>query len=82
MATALKNRFSVLMAVMALMAVSAMTVLMETLDVSSLIDPDAMFSNANILLQAFGALVLLIVGFGLAKVVIRFVINMFSNFSL
>ena len=45
-------------------------------------DTGAMFGNANILLSAFGALVMLVIGFHLAKIVIRFVINLFQGFSI
>lgn len=55
---------------------------LQTLDMAAIMDTGSMFSNANIILVAFGGLVMLVVGFHLAKIIIRFVINMFQNFSL
>jgi hypothetical protein len=55
---------------------------LQTLDMTGFMNTSAMFGNANILLGAFGALIMLVVGFHLAKIIIRFVINMFQNFSL
>jgi hypothetical protein len=55
---------------------------LQTLDMAAFMDTGAMFGNANILLLAFGGLVMLVVGFHLAKIIIRFVINMFQSFSI
>jgi hypothetical protein len=55
---------------------------LQTLDMAGFMDTGAMFGNANILLAAFGALIMLVIGFHLAKIIIRFVINMFQNFNL
>ena len=55
---------------------------LQTLDMDGFMDTGAMFGNANILLSAFGALVMLVIGFHLAKIVIRFVINLFQGFSI
>jgi hypothetical protein len=58
------------------------TTALQTLDMAGFMDTGAMFGNANILLAAFGALIMLVIGFHLAKIIIRFVINMFQNFNL
>jgi hypothetical protein len=55
---------------------------LQTLDMASFMDTGVMFGNANVLLLAFGGLVMLVVGFHLAKIIIRFVINMFQSFSI
>ena len=55
---------------------------LQTLDMDGFMDTGAMFGNANILLSAFGALVMLVIGFHLAKIVIRFVIHLFQGFSI
>jgi hypothetical protein len=55
---------------------------LQTLDMAGFMDTGAMFANANILLAAFGGLIMLVIGFHLAKIIIRFVINMFQNFNL
>lgn len=55
---------------------------LQTLDMTGFMDTGAMFGNANILLAAFGALIMLVIGFHLAKIIIRFVINMFQSFSI
>jgi hypothetical protein len=55
------------------------TTVMETLDVSSLLDTDAIFSSANLLIAAVGAIVLIVVGFKLAALVIKFVLNIFDT---
>ena len=80
--TALKNKFNllVLFAVLAVMMLAAVP--MQTLDVAALIDTPQMFANANILIAALGGVVLVIVGFNLAKLVIRFVLNIFNSFSI
>jgi len=70
----------VLFAVLVLMLVAAVP--MQTLDVGSLMDTSQMFANANILIGALGGVVLVIVGFNLAKLVIRFVLNIFNSFSI
>jgi hypothetical protein len=70
--------FSALLVVLAGLA----PVALQTLDMTSFMDTGAMFANANILLLAFGGLVMLVVGFHLAKIIIRFVINMFQSFSI
>lgn len=70
----------VLLAVLALALI--VPTALQTLDMAGFMDTGAMFGNANILLGAFGALVMLVVGFHLAKIIIRFVINMFQNFNL
>ncbi|RLC83710.1 MAG: hypothetical protein DRJ03_16295 [Chloroflexi bacterium] len=67
-------------AVLALTVVAPMA--LQTLDMEGFMDTDAMFDNANILLGAFGTLVMLVVGFHLAKIVIRFVIQLFQGFSI
>jgi hypothetical protein len=64
-----------------LLALAGITPL-QTLDMAGFMNTGTMFSNANIILSAFGALVMLVVGFNLAKIIIRFIINMFQNFSL
>jgi len=80
--TQLKSKTGLLIfSLVALVALGAQTAL-QTLDMEGFMDTGAMFSNANILLGAFGALVMLVVGFHLAKIVIRFVINLFQNFGL
>jgi len=63
----------------ALSAMMAMAVVMESLDISSLINTDSLFSNANILLAALGPVVLLGLGFALAKFIISYVQRMFSS---
>jgi hypothetical protein len=70
----------VLLAVLALALI--VPTALQTLDMAGFMDTGAMFGNANILLGAFGALIMLVVGFHLAKIIIRFVINMFQNFNL
>lgn len=60
--------------------VPTLAVAMETLNVDALVNTDSMFANANKLIAALGALVLVIVGFKLAILVIRFVINIFDSF--
>jgi len=55
---------------------------MQTLDISSLVNTGAMFSNANILIGAVAGVVLVAVGFNLAKLVIRFVLNIFNGLSI
>lgn len=77
-----KNKMQTVGVVVMMMALSMVGVLMETLNVEALMNTDQIFGYANILIMAFGGLVLLVVGFQLAKVVIRFVINLFGNFSL
>ena len=66
----------------ALLGVLTACVPLQTLDMTGFMNTGAMFSNANILLGAFGALVMLVVGFHLAKIIIRFVINLFQSFSI
>lgn len=68
--------------VLVLFIVSACVTALQTLDMAGFMDTGAMFGNANILLAAFGALVMLVVGFHLAKIIIRFVINLFQSFSI
>jgi len=80
--TQLKSKVGLLIfSLVALVALGAQTAL-QTLDMDSFMDTGAMFSNANILLGAFGALIMLVIGFHLAKIVIRFVINLFQNFNI
>ena len=55
---------------------------MQTLDVGSLVDTGQMFHNANILIAAVAGVVLVAVGFNLAKLVIRFVLNIFNGLSI
>ncbi len=55
---------------------------MQTLDMAGFMNTSSMFGNANILLGAFAGLIMLVVGFNLAKMIIRFVINMFQGFSI
>ena len=80
--TAIKTKINTLLLV-ALFALTALgNSLLQTLDMDGFMDTGSMFGNANILLGAFGALVMLVVGFHLAKIIIRFVINMFQHFNL
>ena len=55
---------------------------MQTLDISSLVNTGQMFANANILIGAVAGVVLVAVGFNLAKLVIRFVLNIFNGLSI
>ena len=76
-----KSIFALLLvAILALTVVAPMA--LQTLDMDGFMDTGAMFSNANILLAAFGSLVMLVIGFHLAKIVIRFVIALFQGFSI
>jgi len=77
-----KNRISNIVMMLSLFVLAAVPVAMETLDMAGFMDTEKMFEYANVLLAAFGTLVMLVVGFHLAKVVIRFVINLFNNFSI
>ena len=77
-----KNRISNMVMMLSLFVLAAVPVAMETLDMAGFMDTEKMFEYANVLLAAFGTLVMLVVGFHLAKVVIRFVINLFNNFSI
>lgn len=71
-----------LLAVLAFVVSAFGITALQTLDMAGFMDTGAMFSNANILLAAFGGLIMLVIGFHLAKIIIRFVINMFQNFNL
>jgi len=75
-----KINFLLVFALFAIMMLFAVP--MQTLDVGSLMDTSQMFANANILIGALGGVVLVIVGFNLAKLVIRFVLNIFNSFSI
>jgi len=55
------------------------TTVMETLDISSLLNTDEIFASANLLIGAVGAIVLIVVGFKLAALIIRFVLNIFDT---
>lgn len=55
---------------------------LQTLDMAGFMNTGAMFGNANIILGAFGGMIMLVIGFNLAKIIIRFIVNMFQNFSL
>ena len=52
---------------------------METLDLSTLINTDALFQYANILIQALGPVVLIGLGFALARYIIGFVQRIFAG---
>lgn len=54
-------------------------VAMETLDLSTLINTDALFQYANILIQALGPVVLIGLGFALARYIIGFVQRIFAG---
>jgi len=54
-------------------------VLAETLDISSLLNTDNIFFYANILLTALIPVVLISLGFALARYVVAFVQRVFSN---
>jgi len=53
--------------------------LAETLNISSLLDIDNIFSYANILLTALVPVVLISLGFALARYVVGFVMRIFNN---
>lgn len=53
--------------------------LLETLNVSGLLDIDSIFYYANILLSALIPAVLLVLGFAIARYVIAFVQRVFNN---
>ena len=75
----LKTRVNyALLALLALAFVTSAAV-METLNVDSLLNTDSMFANANLLIAAVGGIVLVVVGFKLAVMVIRFVLNIFDG---
>lgn len=73
---------SKLLAVLFVVLATVSSTALQTLDMAGFMDTGAMFGNANILLAAFGGLIMLVIGFHLAKIIIRFVINMFQNFNL
>lgn len=52
---------------------------LETLDIASLLNIDSIFQYANILLAALVPIVLISLGFALAKYVISFVMRIFNN---
>lgn len=70
-----------LMVAMACMAVFS-SALMESLNVEALLDTEKMFEYANVLINALAAVVLLGLGFMLAKFIIRFVLNIFNSFNI
>jgi len=54
-------------------------VMAETLNISSLLDIDSIFSYSNILLAAILPAVLITLGFALARYVIGFVMRIFNG---
>lgn len=54
---------------------------LETLDIGSLLNTDSIFQYANILLAALVPVVLISLGFALAKYVIAFVMRIFNGLS-
>ena len=55
------------------------SVLDETLNIDSLLNPDQLFGYANLILVALGGLVAVILGFKLAGIVIRFLLAAFDG---
>lgn len=64
---------------MALVVLAVQAVTFETLNLSTLINTDSIFQYANILLVALGPVVLIGLGFALAKFIIGFVQRAFSS---
>jgi uncharacterized membrane protein len=79
MATQLKAKSQYVLLLFVALLFSTATTVMETLDVSSLLDTDQIFASANLLIAAVGAIVLIVVGFKLAALVIRWVLNIFDT---
>ena len=75
----LLNKYQHIILMAALVVMAAMAVAMESLDIASLINTDSLFGYANILLGALGPVVLLGLGFALAKFIISYVQRMFSS---
>ena len=77
--TIAKNKLSLLLMFAALAVVAAMPTLMTSLDLSTLMDTDKIFEYANLLLIALGPVVLIGIGFALAKYIITFVQRVFNS---
>lgn len=71
--------FLMVMATLAAAAPALAGLMAETLDVGSLVDPDSLFGYANLLITALGGIVVVIIGFKLAGVVIRFLLGAFDS---
>ena len=56
-----------------------LTLLAETLNISGLLDIDNIFAYSNILLSALIPVVLISLGFALARYVVGFVMRIFNN---
>ena len=73
------NRAYVLLMVVFMMVLLASNALMESLNISGLLDIDSIFGYANILLAALVPVVLIGLGFALASYIIKFVQRVFNN---
>lgn len=76
------NYWYILLSLSVLALVPTAVMVAETLNVDALINTNAMFANANVLIAALGGIVLVIIGFKLALLVIRFVLGIFDSFRL
>lgn len=53
-----------------------------TLNIDALVNPDALFRYANLMIAALAGIVLVIIGFKLASIIIRWIMMVFDNFRI
>lgn len=79
MITFAKNKLNVVVMAAMLLIVAAVPMVMTSLDLSTLMDTNKIFEYANLLLVALGPVVLIGIGFALAKYIITFVQRVFNS---
>jgi len=79
MATKIKAKTKYVFLLFLALIFTTATTVMETLDISSLLNTDDIFASANLLIAAVGGIVLIVVGFKLAALIIRWVLGIFDT---
>jgi len=77
--TAVQNKISTYALFFALAVMMVVPAVMESLDISSLLNVNKIFEYANLMLSALVPVILIGLGFALANYIIRFVQRLFNN---